>query len=81
MESEQESIIGKVLPKLVSLIHCELNKTENKSKIDSATNHVTSLILKQVHPYIFSVILIMLLILLMQGFLISKLIQLQSRIF
>jgi hypothetical protein len=64
--------------KILNLVQTEIQKPESKMKIDTVTNHLTGIILKSIHPYIVSIILIMILILILQAYLINKLIDLKT---
>ena len=70
----QESISRKIGTRIFEFFEKELNKTENKEKIDCVKSSVSLYILKAINPYIIAVILIMMIILCLQGFLVAKLI-------
>jgi hypothetical protein len=66
--------------RIIDLVKKEFEKKENKQKIDCVKDYVLLYILKAINPYIITVILIMLMILCLQGYLVTKIIYIHSEL-
>jgi hypothetical protein len=75
-----DDLTSKISSKLINIAKCELKKKETKDYLDSFKDQVFVYILKVIHPYIVCIILIMLTILCLQGYVVSKLIHVHSEI-
>jgi len=75
-----QDLTQRVCDKILDVIKNEANKKETLDKIKVVKNSVILYVIKAIHPYIISVVLIMILILCLQGYLVSKLIHVHSEI-
>jgi hypothetical protein len=66
--------------KILDIITTELSKPEIKKKIEAIVSSVSNCILQQINPYIITIVSIMLLTLILQGFLLTKLFFLHNEI-
>lgn len=81
MNNNLDSNLGtKISSKIIDLAKCELNKKETQDKIELIKDQIILYIIKAVNPYIICIILIMLGILCLQGYVVSKLINVHSEI-
>ena len=73
-------LTSKISNKLIDMAKCELKKKETIDCIDSLKDQILVYIIKAIHPYILCVIFVMLSVLCLQGYVVSKLISVHSEI-
>jgi hypothetical protein len=66
--------------RLMDYIKAEMSKKETIAKITVIKDTVILHLIKAIHPYIITIILVMILILLLQGYLVAKLIYVHNEL-